>query len=67
MARLAAEGKFKGSCFEDWLDAPPHEGLSAAVDDALAFFAEPGGEDAPRAIEVASFAALRAPHVRARE
>jgi hypothetical protein len=58
MEALAAEGKFKGACFEDWLDAPPHQGLSAAVDDALAFFEERGGADAPRAVEVATQPAL---------
>jgi hypothetical protein len=52
MAKLSAERKFQGSAFEDWLDAPPHQGLRNALDEAIAFFAMPGGESAPRAIEV---------------
>lgn len=52
MAKLAAERKFQGSAFEDWLDAPPHQGLCNAMDEAIAFFNSPGGEGAPRAIEV---------------
>jgi len=52
MAKLAAQRKFQGSAFEDWLDAPPQQGLQNALDEAIAFFDMPGGEGAPRAIEV---------------